>query len=78
VPIRFNVRKTVGNPVKMDHLKRGHSRRGVGRKEVRVGPNRDKKRIRGRNKVSVERDLRRRRDSRRSSKTKSYTSKTKY
>lgn len=78
VPIRFVVRKTVGNPVKMKLLQKGHSRRGVGHKETRgVGPNRDKKNIMGKRKSVVERDMRRRRDTRRKKK-KTYTSKTYY
>eukprot|EP01039_Chlorochromonas_danica_P008777 gene8777-9679_t len=46
VPIRFNVKKSVGKAVNLSLLRQGkHSRRGTGRGDVFVGPNRDKKRL---------------------------------
>ena len=79
VPVRFIVKKTRGNPVKKELLRRGHSRRGVGMNEGRgVGPKRNLKTLRQRiqGKPVIKRDVRRRRDSRRRRKT--YTSATRY
>lgn len=46
VPIRFNVKKSVGKAVNLSLLRQGkHTRRGTGRGDVFVGPNRDKKRL---------------------------------